>query len=424
VSVPVGASRIYFTPSSFSGLPNPFIGSAAVTADQQMACNVNTMRNDSGVGSTGTPARADANQGFDSNRIGTTLYVPQLDKNYSNPTWNSYLAVQNTESNPITVTVAYTDRFGTSYPSATENIQIPGQSNHVFYPSNNVNLPDNLITGAVINGTGKIAAVASFFNGATDYTTSQFNTYAPLPSGGNKLFVPRLLRNYHAFNSGISIQNVGAAPTSATITFSFGGSTYITSTGTINPGALWLKYLPTNVPELAPVDALPQPQRFGSAVIQAAPGGSIIANVNEDNRGNCNGVAGCTVDSPTQIGWSDTILAVPDGSQTTTVFIAEFMSHVGSPDYSGGFQITNTTGSAGTCNFTYSGASAANETGVTLPANGSISRFGPNVVNLPSGFDNSVIATCTQPVIGIYNFSARSSTYYGDTSASVNAVNQ
>jgi hypothetical protein len=363
-------------------------------------------------------------EGLDSSKTNNILYASQLFKNYGDTTWNSYLAVQNAESSPIMVTVSYTDRFGVSYPSATESVSIPAQSNHIFYQSDNSNLPNWIITGATISGTGKMAATAAFFNGGATYTTTQFNSYSPVSTGANKLFVPRFVRNYHAFQSGLTIQNVGSAPTSATVTFTFAGSNYITTTGTINPGATWVRYAPTNIPELAPVDSLPQAQRFGSAVVQAALGGLIVANVNQDNRGECFGVSGCTVDAANQVGWSSTYMAVPDGGQTSTVYVVEFMKHVGSPDYSGGFQITNTTGSAGTCSIQYPTASAANETNVPLPANGAISRFGPDVSNLPSGYDNSVIVTCTQPVIGIYNYSARSTSYYGDSEGTANATNR
>ncbi|MDE3091543.1 MAG: hypothetical protein KGJ80_19410, partial [Chloroflexota bacterium] len=280
------------------------------------------------------------------------------------------------------------------------------------------------ITGATISGNGKMAADAVLFNGGATYTSTQFLSYSPLSAGANKLLVPRFVRNYHAFQSGLEIQNVGSAPTSATVTFSFGGSTYVTNTGTINPGATWVKYAPCCIPELAPVDSLPQPQRFGSAVIQAAPGGLIAAIVNEDNRAQCNGVSGCTFDSANQEGWAATYDAIPDGSQTNTVFIAEYMNHVGSPDFNSGFQVSNTTGLAGTCNITYTGAPAANESGVTLAANGAISRNAANVPSLPSGFDNSVIVNCTQPIIGIYNYSARSTSYFGDSEGAANATNQ
>lgn len=424
-TVAAGASRIYFTPSSPPGLPNPFVGSAVVSSDQQMACSTNIQRNDGGLGTTGTPERIATNEGFASGQTSAVMFVPQLEKNFSSSGWNSYLAVQNTESSPITVTVSYTDRFGVAYPSATESISIPAQSNHVFYQADNAFLPDNLIAGAMISGTGKMAAIAALFNGAATYTSTQFLSYSAFPSGANKLLVPRFLRNFHAFQSGLAIQNVGSSSTTVTITFSFAGNTYVVNAGAISPGASLTKYAPI-IPELAPVDSLVQSQRFGSAVIQAAPGGLIIANINEDNRGlsNCNGVSGCTFDSANQEGWAASYGAIPDGSQTNTFYIAQLMNHVGSPDYSGGFQITNTTSNAGTCNISYSGAPAANEASVSLPANGAISRFAPIIPSLPSGFNNSVVVTCTQPVIGIYNYSARSSTYYGDSEGTGEAVNQ
>ncbi len=99
-------------------------------------------------------------------------------------------------------------------------------------------------------------------------------------------------------------------------------------------------------------------------------------------------------------------------------------SHVGSEDYSGGFQIGNTTGTGGTCDITLPAAPAANQYGVALPANGSIGRYAPDVPNLPNPYNGSVKVTCTQAVVGISNFSARNSSYYGDTLVTAPGINQ
>ncbi len=60
-----GASRSYFTPNTPAGLPSPFIGSAVVTSDQPVACNVNTQVVSAGVGTASNPARAGTSAGVD-----------------------------------------------------------------------------------------------------------------------------------------------------------------------------------------------------------------------------------------------------------------------------------------------------------------------------------------------------------------------
>lgn len=421
--VPAGGSRNYFTPSSPAGLPSGFLGSAVVSSDQPMACNVNTQVVTSGVGTQTTPARIGSSGGIDSSATSTSLYAPQLFKAFSGTNWNSYIAVQNTESSPITVYVNYADRNGVQYPTARESFSVPAQTTHVFYQASNSNLPSNFLGGAVITSTGKMAGTVNYYNGAATYQSAQFHSYNTFSSGGSTLYVPRFVRNYYGYNGGLSVQNVGGGTTSVTVTFSFNGVSYVANSGPIVPGATYSPYAP-NITVLNPLDALPVGQRSGSAIINAAPGGTVVAIVNEDNRGTC-GSAACPAIEANQVGWGSTYNAYLQGQQTSTIFFAQVLSKVGAAtQYGGGFQLQNTTGTATTCNISYSGASAANETGVPLGANSSLSRYAPNVPNLPAGFNSSVKVVCGQPVVGIANLGARNTTYWGDSMSTSNGLNQ
>jgi len=417
--IPVGASRNYFTPSTPPGLPGSFLGAAVVSSSEPLSCNVNTQVVTAGVGSASTPARAGTSAGVDSTQADPSLSAPQVLKGLAG--YNSYIAVQNTTNGSLTAYVSYADRAGVAYPAARESFVIPAQSTHVFYQAGNANLPSNFLGGATITSTGNLASVVNFYNSGASASAAHFHSYNAFPTGGTKLFVPRFVRNYYGYNSGLSVQNVGAASTSVDITFTFNGVNYVVNSGSIAPGATYSPYAP-NIAPLAPVDALLVGQRTGSAVIQAAVGGSVVAIVNEDNRGTCN-AASCPPLPPEQIGFGSTYGAMLNGSQTTTIFLSQVPRRAGG-FFSGGFQIANTTAGAGTCTIQYSGAAAANETGVALPANGSFSRFAPNVANLPDGFNSSVKVTCTVAAVGITNFSARSATYFGDSFITANGLNQ
>jgi hypothetical protein len=422
-TVAVGGSRNYFTPSTPAGLPSPFNGSAVVSSDQPLACTVNTQVVTPGVGTTTTPARADTSAGVDSSRASTSLYAPQVMKALAG-TYNSYISVQNTTSSALTAYVSYVDRTGVAYPTARESFTLQPQSNHIFYQASNANLPAGFLGGATITSTGNLAAVAAFYNNGASYTTAQLNTYTAFASGAQRLFIPRFVRNYYGYNGGLSVQNIGSSATAITITFTFQGTTYVVPNVAINAGATYSPYA-TSITQLAPVDALSVGSRVGSAVVDAAPGGSIVAIVNEDNRGTCN-AASCPAIPANQVGVANTYTAFGDGSQTNNIFFTQVPRNVGGSalSISGGFQVANTTGTAGTCSITYAGVSAANETNVALAANGSFSRFAPNVVSLTDGFNSSVTVQCTQAVIGISNFSARGVNYYGDSFVAADGVNQ
>ena len=418
--VAVGASRNYFTPSTPPGLPSGFLGSAVVSSDQPMSCNVNTQIVGTGVGTARNPARAGSSAGVGSADASTSIFAPQVMKALAG-TYNSYVAVQNTESTAQTVYVNYASSAGVAYPAARESVTIPAQASHVFYQLSNANLPNGFIGGATITSTGKIAGVVNFYNNGATAAKTQFNSYTAFSSGANLVVAPRFVRNFYGYNGGLTIQNVGAAPTSVAITFSFGGTPYVMNTGTIAPGATFAPYAP-NIAVLAPVDSMPVGARFGSIVMQAAAGGSIVAIVNEDNRGTCNAAA-CPPIPPEQVGFSGSYNAMPDSAKTSTVFFIQVPRKAGG-FISGGFQFANTTGTATTCSLTFPSAPAANQTGVALAANGSLSYFAPNIPSLPDGFNSSVKVTCGQPIVGISNFSARSATYFGDSFVVANGLNQ
>lgn len=414
-TIPAGGSKTYFTPSTPPGIPSGFLGSVVVASSTPVSCNVNTQKQSFGTQSD--PYRIGTSAGISDTEAAPTIYAPQVMKNFYG--WNSYIAVQNTGLADVSVTISYKDRNGIAISDATETAIIPAQSMHVFYQNANRNLPNNFIGAAIISandGITKLAVVVNFYNDGSNWSKAQFHSYNGFASGANKLYVPRVVRNYYGYNSGLSIQNIGSVNATVKITFTFAANQYVYTSGPIAPGAALPLYLP-NMSELSGVDGLPVGQRFGSAVIEAISGGPIIAIVNEDNRGG--------PDVPLErVGQGSTYNAIPDGTQTNTVFFPQVPRNVGGI-FSGGFQVANTTAIDGTCNIAYAGAPAANETGVFLPANGSIARYAPNVANLPDGFNGAVTVTCTVPIVGISNLAVNpGSGRYGDSFTQGNGLNR
>lgn len=419
-TIPAGGSKNWLTTSSVSmpGFPSGFVGGGVVSSNKPLTCNVNTELNGA-LGTTNSPYRSGTSSGMGGNQVGKKLYVPQVMRNYFG--YSSYVAVQNTGGNDVTVNVKYyNSASGAEVTAAAESATIPAQSTKVFYQADNVNLGTFLgsMTIESADGTTPIAAVVNIYNNLADYTKAQLQSYNAVPSGAATLLVPRFVRSFYGYNSGTSIQNIGTAPVNITITFSFAGNTYTyNSPSPIQPNASLALYAP-NIVALSPVDSLPVASRAGSAVITATkvnagdPDPAIVAIVNEDNRGGFDAWRN---------GQGSTYNAFPAGSETNTVFFSQVPRKVVG-FISGGFQIANTTATEATCNISYAGAPAANETGVILPANGSILRYAPNVANLPDGFNAAVTVTCTQPIVGISNFQAIGK--YGDSFIQTNGLNQ
>jgi hypothetical protein len=415
-----GASRLYFTPSSPPGLSSGFLGSAVVSSDRALACNVNTQVVGAGVGTVASPARIGTSAGLDSSQAASTIYAVQVVKAVGG-TFNSYVAIQNTDSVAVDVTVSYKDRTGVD-PAANETVNIKPNATHVFYQSDNVKLPAGFIGGAKFSSTsGKLVGVVAIYNSGTSADTAQFLSYNTMASGAAKLSVPRYVANYYGNQSGLTVQNIGAAATALKITYTFQGVDYVVNTPSIAPGAVYANYAKDEA-ALAALKNIDPTKRTGSAVVEATTAGSsIIAIVNEDNRGECS-AASCGPLLPK--GWGATYNAFVDGTATNTVFFAQVTSKATSNEFNGGIQIVNSTATPGTCTITYSGVPAATQSNLAVAANSSLSIYLPGVANLTAGFNSAVKAVCTMPVFGISNLSSRSPTYLGDTFTQGNGLNQ
>jgi len=424
-SVAPKANVVLFTPS-IPELPTSLQGSAVVSSDQQVACTADAQRSDGTPGTVAQPARSSTSESFDTAQAASTLYAPQVQKTFGNATsgiYDSYVAVQNIESSAVTVTVSYVDRFGVAVVAANETVQIPAQASHYFYQSQNAFLPVGFVGSAKIaasDNTKKLAATVVLYNDGTTVAKSQMLSYNASGAGASKLTIPQWQRNYYGYQSGTSIMNVGATTTTITTTFTFPGPNVYTRVDTIGPLKVTSLYAP-NIAQLAPVDAFAVNLRVGSAIIQTAPGGLIVANANLRNDGACTGTAVCPAIPANQVGVGGALNSFTDGTATTKAIVTRYPKALGGEIINGGFTIVNSTGSAATCDIEYVGS--INQLGVVLPANGIVSRYAPGVAGVVGGTQNPVSIVCTQPVFVSANTRSDLATYNGDSVTSWNVVN-
>jgi len=411
-TISAGGQKTWYLPSHVPGLADGFIGSAVVSSDQPVAAIVNTQVPTTGTGTTDNPNRVGTSTGVLETKVGPKAYVTQIMKAYYG--WNSYLAVQNAGASDTTVTVHYYDAAGTEVD--TDAPTIPANGSHVFRQELNGDLPSNFVGSAVIDGGGQnIAVVCNFYNAGTDHTTAQFHSYNGFTSGATKLYVPRVVKDYYNYQSGLKVQNISeTSSTTVTVTYYFGGSTYVQTSSTIGPGQAWGPYLgsESQVPELAGVSG------SGSAVIESTGGVSIVATINEDNR----------VDPA---GRGVTYNAFLDGEETNTVFFPQVTAEY--YGYSSGIQIQNVGTASADLTVTYSGQTPFAYTGLAPGA--SWSQFAPNAPGMTAGpgnddYNGSVTVTSTQAIVGIANLSFRQDVdgrygmNYGDSFAAYNGINQ
>lgn len=393
IDIPAGMS----TNLILTDLPDGSIGSVVVKSSQRVTCAIDYSK--VSIGTLASPYRFSGTKGFDQSEISPLMFVSQIEKDFYG--WNSYIAIQNTSSDSVDVTVSFVDRYGTPYPDVP--LSIPGYANHLLYLSEVATLPSMFIGGATISsddGVTPLAVSTAFFNAGSSSSTAQIHAWNGSASGSNKIYAPYIVRNYYGYQSGITIQNVGSAPTSFKITFTFNGVDFqYQYSSELGIGEIKDLYLP-NLSELSGVDGFNNMYRYGKAVIEATytsgvsnPSGELIGNINQDNRGG----GGIPLE---RAGQGATYAAFPSTSGAEKAYIAKWMVHVGG--FSSGIHVSNFTDTDTTCNFIFPSDTDANfET--LIEANSFFTKWAPNVINLDYGYNAGVKIYCGDPVFVITN---------------------
>ncbi|MGC9397914.1 MAG: hypothetical protein ACP5HM_02125 [Anaerolineae bacterium] len=385
-------SKTWYLPSAVSDLGDGFIGSAVVSADQQVAAIVNTQ-----LPSGTDPARVGTSVGV--NSPSEKVYATQVMKGYYG--WNSYCAVQNTGSSSVNVTATYYDSSGAV--ADTESANISGYASYIFDQSENSDLASGFNGSAQFEGDADhpLAVVCNFYNSGDAADTSQFHSYNGLGAGGDTLYVPRVVKDYYNYQSGLKIQNIGSEALEVTVTYNIGGNTYTQDSPSIGVGQSWGPYMGDESQLPASMSGV---SGSGSAIIEIkSPNANkaIIATVNEDNR----------VD-PAGRGVTYAAALAADASDTL-VFPQVTAEYYG---YSSGIQVQKVTSGEVNCTASYSASGNVSSfaDGFTLTdASPSWSQFAPNASGMNAGngnddYNGAVTINCTGgKVIGIANLSYR-----------------
>jgi hypothetical protein len=387
---PNGA-KTWYLPSHIPGLGNGFIGSAVVEADQPVAAIVNTQ-----LPSGTNPMRVGTSAGV--GQPTPTVYATQLLKNSGG--WNSYCSVQNAGATAFNVNAYFYNSAGAQVDSDTQSV--PAYAAFIFDQSTDAELADGAYSAKFTgDATHPLAVVCNFYNAGTSASTAQFHSYNGIGQGGQTLYIPRVVKNYYNYQSGLRVQNVGTEALTVNVTYNFGGTNYTQTSTSIGPGQAWGPYLGSEAqlpPSMAGVSG------SGSAVVAVnSPNANklIIATINEDNR----------VDPP---GRGVTYEAALATDATNTLIFPQVTSEY--YGYSSGIQVAKVGAGSSNCTAAYSAAGpiAAFSVPFSLSdASPSWGQFAPGASGMIAGIANdnyngAVTVTCTgQPVIGISNLSFR-----------------
>jgi hypothetical protein len=212
------------------------------------------------------PARAAVNQ----------VYLPSVTKALAG--WTTPIVVQNTGAGVADVTITFY-RVSDGKLATTANIPglKPGQS-VTFDPRTNPQLPSGAQFSAVLESTGgKLAATVIEGNG------SSWMSYGGTSTGAATVYLPNITRNLggaDGWNTPFFVQNVGDAPTTASVSF------HNFNDGSLAKKIDGVKLEPGRSQAFSPatIDGLPDDRQF--AVVVQGPQGSQLYAISNEISGN------------------------------------------------------------------------------------------------------------------------------------------
>ena len=406
ISLPAGASET-FVPGIRNplGLPDGFIGSAVLSADQPIVAVGNVANNPLGNGILGVDGglAAAQYQGISGDDADTQINFPLMKNDFAGQTTTFYVQAA---GQAVEVTMTYKTNDGKTYTDGPYSLQ-PNQM-HVFSPSDVAGLPSGCpgpsstatcVGSAVATATGPIAGVYTEHQTAANPAVFVMSTKGFTPSDADTMVAaPVIKNNWVGRTTALTVQNA-ETDKDVTVNVEFKGAagacanqTYAGDTATLGPGESVIYF-----PRLGNMGGLPE-NCFASAIVTAT-GGKVVATVNEAG-GNKK-----TVYSAFGVNNATRKVALPlvkelFAGRTTGVVI----QNVGTSD-------TNVT-------VTYNVVrklNGANPGTVTLqqfsvPAGGSVSLFkisqrsgvwGPAVTELESTNSGVIIVSDSEPIVAI-----------------------
>ena len=395
-----GASVNFLTDVHCTTVPAGFVGSAVVSADQPIAAIVNV--NNRGVG-----AAAGQYRGTDGADVATTIAFPLVKNAFGGRTTTFY--VQNASGNPNNITATF--RIGSATHTKVFNA-VPGNAMVVISPADaSPAIAANSVGSLTVTGTQPLAgtsleheasaAVAQNLQASKAFTPNDYDTEAYCP----------LVRNGHTANkqtTGIQAQNVGAAPQTVTVEYSYsvGGGALQTDSATSPSLAVGesFTFFSADGTYGLPAGAL------GSATVTGDGGGNIAVVVNDR--------AFNPAVNPTRV---TTYSCFAASGATTNVVLPLYKETFGGNTT--GIQVQNVGAAPTTVQATYSptGGAAVNVTSATIQPGASYTFFG--IASLGNTF-GGVSLSAGQPIVAIANESSFGAGASGQDTKNYEGFNQ
>jgi hypothetical protein len=210
--IAANASTNFFPLDGGAGRPSVpagFSGSAVISSDQPVAAILNILGNGTSYGGSASGISAGS----------TTVGLPLIQKN--NGGYQTWFSLQNAGSTNATVSVAFKPRDSVSGNAFTvSNLTIkPGAAITLDTTTAQLNgLGTKFVGSATVTSNQPIAAIVNQTGLGSSKTMLTYDGFGS-SAGSTKINMPLVQNGNAGFFSGLSLQNVGNAPTTITVTY-------------------------------------------------------------------------------------------------------------------------------------------------------------------------------------------------------------
>lgn len=384
-NVASGASVNYLT--SACAVPAGFVGSAVVSADQEIAAIVN-------VNNRTISTAAGQYRGTDSASVSTSISFPLVKHNFGARTTTFYVQNAGTSAADITATFVTGELGGATTTRSHTYPSVPASAMVIVSPAD-ANVPSGDLGSLTVSSANNLAGTSLEHEHTATVGANLQASRAFAPSDGDTTLFCPLYRKAHTpngFSTGVQVQNVSGA--TQNITFEFtpndGSAVYSETAEGVANGASYT-FFSGSIAGIAN-------GKVGSAKVTS--GGAIVAVVN-DRAFNLN---------PSRL---STYACFGESSATTTVVLPLYKEYFPNTNTNTtGIQIVNAGNAAATATVTYApvGGAAVNIETASIPAGGSVTMFGVSqggsgIPALQNTF-GGVTITSSQPIFAIANESS------------------
>lgn len=356
-------------------LPEGFKGGAVVSAGQPIAA-IAGLQADYEDGHGGASQYA----AFSSQDVGTSFYLPNVNKNYGSGGWSSRITLQNAAASQVDIDITFYNDDASEATTETVTLEVNGST--TLLQEDNEDLPDTWLGSAVVEATDDVAVIVNVID--SDGAMTAYNGFS---TGANTMYLPTLLLGFGTGGWNTSFQVLNVSSDTATVTMTYYTSGEATPAKTVEEELdqyeSLSRYQPTDDSDLGA-------GWIGSVVVESTePVVASVGNASEGGSSSYNGVA---------VG-------------TTEAALPTVLRYFGGSNYVSSFQIMNVGGAAANITVDYY------EPGDPVPVKTvdydgedtiapftSVNRYLPtDDEELGTGWQGSVRITSDQPVIALGN---------------------